>query len=264
MNIKTTTCAPWGGVITVVAALVGCGGSDGAPPDQVKLGEVLTFSALAKDGSPLERHYLVHGVSATGDLKTSEENGLLPEQLVALPLASAQVPDNTPQLAMLRDFYKQLWQAIASHRKPGADIALEIDAYQTDIGALHADFQRSGFASVADYVGFYEQVDKNPFFEGQELLEEELLTFFYQTGWVQSAWLQSLRNRQWDWPRFLDLMAQRQQTFADLLAQYEALRQGGPVSIDDFVSRYVASATASLQQKSLRPKSTGTPLFYLT
>ena len=241
--MQITTYAPWGGVMAVVAALVGCGGSgsDNPPPEKLPLGEVLTFGSVAQDGSTQEQHYLVHGVSAAGDLVAHDANGLLPDQWIALPLETAQTPESDPQIAVLRGFYKQLWQAIASHRKGSPDIAAEIDAYETDIGTLYADFQRSGFATVTDYVAFYEQAGEHPFFDGQEALEEQLLTFFYATGWSQGAWLQALRNRQWDWPRFLDLMAQRKQTFADLLAQHQTWRQDGAFSVDEFVMRYVGS-----------------------
>lgn len=226
----------------MAAVLAGCGGgSAGAPQESIPPGEVLTFSVASGNGATHASHYLVHGVSATGDLQAHDAAGLLPDRLVALPLETAHTPENAPQLAVLRGFYKQLWQTIAAHRNEGSDIASEIGAYDTDIGTLHADFQRSGFTTVAEYVAFYEQVGEEPFFDGQESLEEELVSFFYQTGWTQNAWLQALHRHQWDWPRFLKLMAQREDTFARLLRQYETWRQQGPVSADDFVARYVGS-----------------------
>ena len=125
---------------------------------------------------------------------------------VALPvepdLADAE---NQARLAVLRDFYKQLWQSIAERRGGDAeDVAAEIGDMDIDMGALYGDYQQSGFASVKDYVVFYEQVGENPFFDAQEAVEEELVEFFYRTGWPQGAWLQALQRQQYVAAPFVD------------------------------------------------------------
>ena len=112
---------------------------------------------------------------------------------------------------------------------------------------LYDDYRRSGFTSVNDYVVFYEQVGENPFFDAQATVEEELLEFFYATGWSQGAWLQTLRQQQWDWPRFLQLMAQRGHSFAQLLEQYSTWNAAGGIEISDFVERYLASQSVIKQ-----------------
>ena len=248
-----------GAALSVAVALAACGGGNG--DEEVAIfqpGEVVTFAATLEDGSTQESHYLVHGVTANGELhthaadasepsleKTTKMSGgphnRPPLAMVALPLESAE-QTNTPRLAALRDFYQQLWQGIATRRGPGADIAAEIGAFESDVGVLYDDYQRSEFASVKDYVAFYEQVGENPFFDAQEAVEEELVEFFYRTGWPQGAWLQALQRQQWDWPRFLQLMAQRGDTFFDLLGQYHVWSASGEVGMEALIARYVAGS----------------------
>lgn len=274
-----------GAALSVAVALAACGGGNG--DEEVTIfqpGEVVTFAATLEDGSTQESHYLVHGVTANGELhthaadasepfldKTTKMSGgprnRPPLAMVALPLESAE-QTNTPRLAALRDFYQQLWQGIATRRGPGADIAAEIGAFESDVGALYDDYQRSEFASVKDYVAFYEQVGENPFFDAQEAVEEELVEFFYRTGWPQGAWLQALQRQQWDWPRFLQLMAQRGDTFFDLLSQYNLWSASGEVGMEALIARYAAitdlKKSAATQFQSKAQKIPDADLFYVT
>jgi len=173
--------------VSMALALAACGGGNGDEAPIFQRGEVVTFAATLADGSTEESHYLMHGVTADGDLVAQDEGlaKLAPKRpplagvLVALPLEQG---GGSAGLAALRDFYKQLWQGIAEHRSDGSDIAAEIGAYETDVGTLYDDYRRSGFSSVKDYVVFYEQVGENPFFSAQETVEQDLVFFFYRTG----------------------------------------------------------------------------------
>ncbi|TCP19474.1 hypothetical protein [Simplicispira metamorpha] len=241
--------------ITLALSLAACGGSGDEEPALVfQPGEVVTFAATLEDGSTQEDRYLVHGVTAEGDLltdvaptsvKTAKMSGgphkRPPLALVALPLENGEQAD-APRLAALRDFYKQLWQGIAERRNDGSDIAAEIGAFENDVGALYDDYQRSEFVRVKDYVAFYEQVGENPYFDAQESVEEELVFFFYLTGWRQGVWLQALQRQNLDWPRFLQLMAERHNTFADLLGKYQTWSQAGGIGMEAFIARYAAGS----------------------
>jgi len=255
MYARTTPCGALTPLaLSMVLTLTACGGGGGSDDEQTTdfhPGEVVTFSKTTQDGSTQESHYLVHGVTANGDLRADETAPGLTGVLVGLPLEAAEIPQDASRLTQLRDFYKQLWQGIAERRNDGSDIAAEIGAYETDVGALYDDYRQSEFASVKDYVAFYEQVGENPYFDAQESVEEELVQFFYQTGWRQGAWLQALQRQQWDWPRFLQLMAQRGHTFDGLLSQY---RSGTSRSMEDFIARYVNSPL--LKKANLLAKTT--------
>ncbi|MGD9773077.1 hypothetical protein [Diaphorobacter sp.] len=265
MHMRTTRLvgtAPL--ALSIVLALTACGGSGSSDEGQATEflpGEVLTLTKTTQDGSTQEDHYLVHGVTADGDLLTDETAKHLTGALVALPLEAAGVPLDGSRLAQLRHFYKQLWKGIAERRNDGSDIAAEIGAYETDVEALYEDYRQSEFASVTDYVAFYEQVGENPYFDSQESVEEELVQFFYQTGWRQGAWLQALQRQQWDWPRFLQLMAQRGDTFGGLLNQYRA---GGSSRMDDFVARYVNTPLIKKANFQVKSASGGSDsIFYV-
>ena len=249
--------------LCLAGALTACGGGgEEASVQPFAPGEIVTFAATQEDGSVQESHYLMHGVNADGDLLTGQDEQAsslkistgpgkrppLAGVLVALPLESGYSPsESVHRLDALRDFYLQLWRSISERRNDGSDIAAEIGDFNTDIAALYEDYQQSGFASVKDYVVFYEQVGENPFFDAQATVEEELLEFFYATGWSQGAWLQTLRQQQWDWPRFLQLMAQRGHSFAQLLEQYSTWNAAGGMEISDFVERYLASQSVIKQ-----------------
>ena len=57
--------------ITLALSLAACGGSGDEEPALVfQPGEVVTFAATLEDGSTQEDRYLVHGVTAEGDLLT--------------------------------------------------------------------------------------------------------------------------------------------------------------------------------------------------
>ena len=228
----------YGAAFSALLTLAACGGGDEAQTFQP--GEVLTFSMSTQDGGTQESHYLVHGVTADGDLLTDKAaSHPVPGSLVALPLEpGAPSGAENSRLAELRTFYKQLWQGIAERRNDGSDVAAEIGAFETDVGALYDDYRQSEFASVKDYVAFYEQVGENPYFDAQESVEEELVQFFAQTGWSQGAWLRALQAQNTDWPRFLALMAQRGDSFAGLLHQYKT---GNSSGLEDFVAHYVNS-----------------------
>ena len=235
-----------GALAPLILALAACGGGSGDGPAVFPPGEVLTFAATLDDGSTQETRYLVHAVTADGDLLAGESTAKLSPHRpplasvrVALPLEAGDTPqDNAARLAALRDFYRQLWQGIAERRNDGSDIAAEIGAFESDVGVLYDDYRQSEFASVKDYVAFYEQVGENPYFDAQESVEEELVQFFAQTGWSQGAWLRALQAQNTDWPRFLALMAQRGDSFAGLLHQYKT---GNSSGLEDFVAHYVNS-----------------------
>ena len=248
LHISATLC--------LAGALTACGGGgEEASVQPFEPGEIVTFSATLEDGSVQESHYLMHGVTADGDLLTGQNEqssslkistgpGKRPPLagvLVALPLESGYSSiESARRLDALRDFYMQLWRSIAERRNDDSDIAAEIGYFETDIAALYEDYRQSGFDSVKDYVAFYEQVGENPFFDAQETVEEELLKFFYATGWSQRYFLETLRRLQWDWPRFLQLMAQRGHGFADLLAHYHAWDTDGGMALSNFIESYVA------------------------
>ena len=244
-----------GALAPLILALAACGGGSGDGPAVFQPGEVLTFAATLDDGSTQETRYLVHAVTADGDLVAGESTAKLSPHRpplasvrVALPLEAGDTPqDNAARLAALRDFYKQLWQGIAERRNDGSDIAAEIGAFESDVGVLYDDYRQSEFASVKDYVAFYEQVGENPYFDAQESVEEELVQFFAQTGWSQGAWLRALQAQNTDWPRFLALMAQRGDSFASLLHQYKT---GNSSGLDDFVAGYVNSPRIKIQTKA--------------
>ena len=241
--------------LSMALALGACGGSnsDSAAETPFKAGEVMTFTATLEDGSSSETRFLVHGVTAQGDLLTDSAPadaknaapGKVPLEgvLVALPLHGNE-QDNAAWMGVLRDFYKQLWQGIAQRRGDTLDIAAEIGGFENDVGALYSDYLQSQFASVQDYVDFYEQVGENRYFDAQGSVEEELVQFFYLTGWHQGAWLQALQGQSFSWPRFLQLMAERQDTFAALLGQYQSWSQAGGTGMQAFIARYVGSAAA--------------------
>ena len=239
-----------GALAPLILALAACGGGSGDGPAVFPPGEVLTFAATLDDGSTQETRYLVHAVTADGDLVAGESTAKLSPHRpplasvrVALPLEAGDTPqDNAARLAALRDFYKQLWQGIAERRNDGSDIAAEIGAFESDVGVLYDDYQQSELASVKDYVAFYEQVGENPYFDAQESVEEELVQFFSQTGWSQGAWLRALQRQNLDWPRFLNLMAQRENTFADLLGKYQRWSLSGGQGMEAFITHYVAGA----------------------
>ena len=246
-----------GALAPLILALAACGGGSGDGPAVFQPGEVLTFAATLDDGSTQETRYLVHAVTADGDLVAGESTAKLSPHRpplasvrVALPLEAGDTPqDNAARLAALRDFYKQLWQGIAERRNDGSDIAAEIGAFESDVGVLYDDYQRSELASVKDYVAFYEQVGENPYFDAQESVEEELVQFFSQTGWSQGAWLRALQAQNTDWPRFLALMAQRGDSFAGLLHQYKT---GNSSGLEDFVAHYVNSPFITERQSQVK------------
>ena len=246
-----------GALAPLILALAACGGGSGDGPAVFQPGEVLTFAATLDDGSTQETRYLVHAVTADGDLVAGESTAKLSPHRpplasvrVALPLEAGDTPqDNVARLAALRDFYRQLWQGIAERRNDGSDIAAEIGAFETDVGALYDDYRQSEFASVKDYVAFYEQVGENPYFDAQESVEEELVQFFAQTGWSQGAWLRALQAQNTDWPRFLALMAQRGDSFAGLLHQYKT---GNSSGLEDFVAHYVNSPFITERQSQVK------------
>jgi len=246
-----------GALAPLILALAACGGGSGDGPAVFQPGEVLTFAATLDDGSTQETRYLVHAVTADGDLVAGESTAKLSPHRpplasvrVALPLEAGDTPqDNAARLAALRDFYKQLWQGIAERRNDGSDIAAEIGAFESDVGVLYDDYQRSELASVKDYVAFYEQVGENPYFDAQESVEEELVQFFAQTGWSQGAWLRALQAQNTDWPRFLALMAQRGDSFAGLLHQYKT---GNSSGLEDFVAHYVNSPFITERQSQVK------------
>ena len=246
-----------GALAPLILALAACGGGSGDGPAVFQPGEVLTFAATLDDGSTQETRYLVHAVTADGDLVAGESTAKLSPHRpplasvrVALPLEAGDTPqDNAARLAALRDFYKQLWQGIAERRNDGSDIAAEIGAFESDVGVLYDDYQQSELASVKDYVAFYEQVGENPYFDAQESVEEELVQFFAQTGWSQGAWLRALQAQNTDWPRFLALMAQRGDSFASLLHQYKT---GNSSGLEDFVAHYVNSPFITERQSQVK------------
>ena len=246
-----------GALAPLILALAACGGGSGDGPAVFQPGEVLTFAATLDDGSTQETRYLVHAVTADGDLVAGESTAKLSPHRpplasvrVALPLEAGGTPqDNAARLAALRDFYKQLWQGIAERRNDGSDIAAEIGAFESDVGVLYDDYRQSEFASVKDYVAFYEQVGENPYFDAQESVEEELVQFFAQTGWSQGAWLRALQAQNTDWPRFLALMAQRGDSFAGLLHQYKT---GNSSGLEDFVAHYVNSPFITERQSQVK------------
>ncbi|MFO1232438.1 MAG: hypothetical protein U1E57_04040 [Paenacidovorax caeni] len=246
-----------GALAPLILALAACGGGSGDGPAVFPPGEVLTFAATLDDGSTQETRYLVHAVTADGDLVAGESTAKLSPHRpplasvrVALPLEAGDTPqDNVARLAALRDFYKQLWQGIAERRNDGSDIAAEIGAFESDVGVLYDDYRQSEFASVKDYVAFYEQVGENPYFDAQESVEEELVQFFAQTGWSQGAWLRALQAQNTDWPRFLALMAQRGDSFAGLLHQYKT---GNSSGLEDFVAHYVNSPFITERQSQVK------------
>ena len=246
-----------GALAPLILALAACGGGSGDGPAVFQPGEVLTFAATLDDGSTQETRYLVHAVTADGDLVAGESTAKLSPHRpplasvrVALPLEAGDTPqDNAARLAALRDFYKQLWQGIAERRNDGSDIAAEIGAFESDVGVLYDDYQQSELASVKDYVAFYEQVGENPYFDAQESVEEELVQFFAQTGWSQGAWLRALQAQNTDWPRFLALMAQRGDSFAGLLHQYKT---GNSSGLEDFVAHYVNSPFITERQSQVK------------
>ena len=246
-----------GALAPLILALAACGGGSGDGPAVFQPGEVLTFAATLDDGSTQETRYLVHAVTADGDLVAGESTAKLSPHRpplasvrVALPLEAGDTPqDNAARLAALRDFYKQLWQGIAERRNDGSDIAAEIGAFESDVGVLYDDYQQSELASVKDYVAFYEQVGENPYFDAQESVEEELVQFFSQTGWSQGAWLRALQAQNTDWPRFLALMAQRGDSFAGLLHQYKT---GNSSGLEDFVAHYVNSPFITERQSQVK------------
>lgn len=246
-----------GALAPLILALAACGGGSGDGPAVFPPGEVLTFAATLDDGSTQETRYLVHAVTADGDLVAGESTAKLSPHRpplasvrVALPLEAGDTPqDNVARLAALRDFYRQLWQGIAERRNDGSDIAAEIGAFESDVGVLYDDYRQSEFASVKDYVAFYEQVGENPYFDAQESVEEELVQFFAQTGWSQGAWLRALQAQNTDWPRFLALMAQRGDSFAGLLHQYKTENSSG---LEDFVAHYVNSPFITERQSQVK------------
>ena len=246
-----------GALAPLILALAACGGGSGDGPAVFQPGEVLTFAATLDDGSTQETRYLVHAVTADGDLVAGESTAKLSPHRpplasvrVALPLEAGDAPqDNAARLAALRDFYRQLWQGIAERRNDGSDIAAEIGAFESDMGVLYDDYRQSEFASVKDYVAFYEQVGENPYFDAQESVEEELVQFFAQTGWSQGAWLRALQAQNTDWPRFLALMAQRGDSFAGLLHQYKT---GNSSGLEDFVAHYVNSPFITERQSQVK------------
>lgn len=240
--------------LSIALALSACGGSSNAP-QALEPGEVLSFTVTQEDGETQQTRYMVHGVTAEGDLvtDTSSASGSdiakrsihvrppLAGVLVALPMEPGDVQHgSSPRLLALRDFYKQLWQGIAERRNDGSDIAAEIGAFETDVGVLYDDWRQSGLVTVKDYVVFYEQVGENPYFDAQESVEEELVFFFHQTGWRKGEWLQALQRQGLDWPRFLGLMAERRNTFAGLLHQYQMWSPAGDMVMEAFIARYVA------------------------
>jgi len=252
--------------VSMALALAACGGGNGDEAPIFQRGEVVTFAATLADGSTEESHYLMHGVTADGDLVAQDEGlaKLAPKRqplagvLVALPLEQG---GGSAGLAALRDFYKQLWQGIAEHRSDGSDIAAEIGAYETDVGTLYDDYRRSGFSTVKDYVVFYEQVGENPFFSAQETVEQDLVFFFYRTGWAQDEWLRALQRQNLDWPRFLKLMAERQDTFADLMYEYFVWSEAGGTGMDAFIA--TMPGCPSRRRRALRkpraPRSSSSP-----
>ena len=257
LHISATLC--------LAGALTACGGGgEEASVQPFEPGEIVTFSATLEDGSVQESHYLMHGVTADGDLLTGQNEqssslkistgpGKRPPLagvLVALPLESGYSSiESARRLDALRDFYMQLWRSIAERRNDGSDIAAEIGAFESDVGVLYDDYRQSEFASVKDYVAFYEQVGENPYFDAQESVEEELVQFFAQTGWSQGAWLRALQAQNTDWPRFLALMAQRGDSFAGLLHQYKT---GNSSGLEDFVAHYVNSPFITERQSQVK------------
>ena len=237
--MNTRICAQWGGAASVVAALAGCGGSGDAPDEKIQAGEVLTFSVGTSDGKNTESHFLVHGISPAGHLVAQDAPGLLPDRFVMLPTETPGKSD-VPDTAALRVFYQQLWQAIQAYRGNSVDSAMEIDDYDVDIASIYRDFHRSELP-LTDYVAFYEQLDQEPFFAQQEMTEEGLAEFLAHARWSPGLWLQALQTRQWDWPRFLKLMAQRGEDFAALQALYTDWEREGMLKADDFIARYVGS-----------------------
>ena len=278
--------------LSIALALSACGGgSSNTEAALFQPGEVVTFAATLEDGSTSETLYLVHGVTADGELLTdvapatgaktsnvrsasaSTDKAPLDGVLVALPLERGESA-NSPRLETLRDFYIQLWRGIAQRRNDNSDIAAEIGALDASLAALHNDYLQSQFASVKDYVDFYEQVGENVYFDAQELVEEELTEFFYRTGWSKGAWLQALRSQNLDWPRFLQLMAaQHQDTFAALLDKHQTWSQAGGTDMEAFIARYVAGSDFYPEQSGIAPsrlrkaaisEATGAEKFFAT
>ena len=223
-----------GGILSVAAALAACGGGGSAETNEkFQAGEILTFSVGTDDSTKSESRFLIHGISSSGDLVAQDAPDLLPDKFVMLPVEASDAPD----AVTLRTFYKQLWQAIKAHRGDGTNVALEIDDFDVDIVSIYRDFQRSDL-SLPDYVAFYEQLDQVDFFAKQEMAEESLLEFLNGLDLTPSQWLQALQKQQWDWPRFLGLMAQRTDQFTDLQTLQKSWKTQ---SADDFVARYTGS-----------------------
>ncbi|MFO1211723.1 MAG: hypothetical protein U1E74_03805 [Paenacidovorax caeni] len=116
-------------------------------------------------------------------------------------------------MAALHDFYRQLWQGIAERRNDGSDIAAEIGAFESDVGVLYDDYRQSEFASVKDYVAFYEQVGENPYFDAQESVKRNWCSSSPRPAGARAPGCGRCKP-EYRLARFLALMAQRGDSFA--------------------------------------------------
>ncbi len=258
-----------------------CGGDDDVPataaPAQYQPGSVLTLEVASEGQSPNARRWLIHGVTAQGELVAEPSADLIPGALVPLPLptsdASAErdqakkaarptICNNEPTLGTVNscDYYKRLFDAFAeTGLSDPTDIVNEIADLDAGIVDLQIDQARSGL-SKREYLAFHQTLDQVPFFAAQEDAEIKAQGFFdflkklftakppidmeeIDAAPNQRQWLDALAAEQLDWRSFLELMAARGDDFMQLRRQLNSwfvgrLAAGVQPTLRGFVADY--------------------------
>lgn len=188
------------------------GGGEEASVQPFEPGEIVTFAATQEDGSVQESHYLMHGVNADGDLLTGQDEQAsslkistgpgkrppLAGVLVALPLESGYSPSESVRLPMhCATFTCSCGAAFPSVATMARTLPLKLAISIPTLPRCTRITSNPVLPASKTTWCFTSRWAKNPFFDAQETVEEELLEFFYATGSRQSQLLQTLAELQW-------------------------------------------------------------------
>ncbi len=226
--------------------LSACGG--GNEPENPRAGEDFTTTISVDDKVVLERVDTLYAVTHDGQLVNTEDAQTLPEILfpVAKTLTVHDGSVITARGATLADpdevkaFFTQLWAELRAHYGDvaAADLADQIEDLDQMIAELYAVYKDSGLA-LAAFVDFYEALDESPHFAAQDDAERELTRFLAETGINHAGLLAALEANGLGWRQFLALMAERGQSFNDLLIAHGGSAHGLPMP--EFVASYAST-----------------------
>lgn len=189
-----------------VCVLAACGGDGGGanagagdvsdaavqPSGAFKPGDRFAVETPLLTGGSQVSHYVVHGVSPTGELVETDRAGLVAGARVPVlesvdwkGAGTASSADPAREQAKFVNpntlkplqvaFYQQLWDAMAEHegtRDPQAILA-EIDDLDARVVDLMDDVAASG-VSLPEYLAFYDRLDDMPRFADKPLAELNL------------------------------------------------------------------------------------------